>query len=209
MEWAIIGHGSSPTGRGWGRYIDACGKVVRMWNWHWQNLLDYGEAYHVGFYELHPTEMARFHRYNQRTPQHHWLGVRSHHKPYFEAPLSPTVEIDPHPWVSLGISLGGMGTKGRLVLTRGSTAAAWAVEQAKPGDRVILVGFDNTKAGVALTKVDGFPNAYVESAGIFPFRNYKGGERRYSNHDYGVERPLLETLAERGNVELSFAEDIW
>jgi hypothetical protein len=39
---AVIGHGRSPVGRGWGSRIDACDLVVRMWDNHWQDEADWG-----------------------------------------------------------------------------------------------------------------------------------------------------------------------
>lgn len=208
-SWAIIGHGKSPEGKGWGTRIDAYNRVVRQWNWHWQNEEDWGKRFDYGFYELQPTEMARFFRHVCRKPMVGWIGTRNrHHKPYDGGVPLPTLEtVDLRAWEALGMALGGVGTKGRLGLTRGTQAALWAITTASRGDQVALVGYDNVYAGLVLEKEDGFPQSYIDCPAGFPFRDYKGGGTKYGNHDFAVEGPLLRSVANKAGVVLTFSQE--
>lgn len=213
MLVVVIGHGRSPEGKGWGPNIDAADIVIRMWNWDWQDKQDYGERYDYGFYEISSTEMARFQKHNCRKPLRSWIATELHsnvgHKRYTGQLPLPTVVVSTASWELEGKILGGVGLKGRLVLTRGCRAACWALDGPAKGQSLILVGFDNVRAGLGLPIAEGFPRAYVEAPGCFPFRDYVGGVRRYGNHDFGVEKPLLNSKAFLQNVKLRFAEDVW
>jgi hypothetical protein len=203
---AVIGHGLSPKGHCWGSYIDAADRVIRMWNYHWQEPIDYGIKYDYGFYEVSPTEMARFYKYNQHRPGVAWLAAMLH--PY-RGNLAPgtSIRIDPQRWVYEAISMGGVGENNkRLKLTRGAQAAAWAIEL-QP-ERVVLVGFDNTRVGTGLPIAQGWPPECVTFPATFPFRNYTGGNTKYSSHDYAVEGPFLAQLAKQNGVELVHAQDV-
>ena len=124
-------------------------------------------------------------------------------------PLPPsTTLVDQAPWTALGTEMGGLGTRGILRLTRGSVAACWAISQASPGETVILVGFDNIYAREALPTPQAFSEHYLNEPSTAPMTHYcpglKGG-----NHDFAIERPLLERLAAERGVHLSFAQDVW
>lgn len=209
---AIIGHGLTPEGQGWGHCIDATPVVVRMWNYHWQNLLDYGERYDFGFYEISPTEMARFYKHNCRTPARGWVATRLL-KPY-EGPLPENTTVcDASSWDDDGRRLGGLGMKGRLLLTRGVRAACWALTKfMSPGQSMVLVGFDNVYTGRTLSSKEGFPQSYIEFPAAYPMVRYDNAphtETKSGNHDFAVEGPLLNLLAKRAGIKLDHAQDVW
>lgn len=208
MTIVIIGHGASPTGKRWGLKIDGCTLVIRMWNWDWQNVPDYGWRYDYGFYEISSKEMMRFHHHNASYPVHGWIGSKL--TPYDGELPKRTEIIDPERWYCAAIQMGGEGAgRKRLKLTRGVRAAAWAIEKASKDDRLVLVGFDNVYAGRALTITEGYPDAFVKYPGGFPFRDYVGGGTKYRSHDYAIEGPFLQKLADRHKVELVHAQDVW
>lgn len=206
---AIIGHGLTPVGKGWGNKIDSCNLVCRLWNWHWQGERDWGARYDWGFYEISPTEMARFHKHNVARPVTGWVGSKL--KPYEGNLPFPTEVIDPEHWEQLAVNkFGGSGAGGkRLKLTRGVRLAAWAIERSRKGDEVILVGFDNVVTGTALTPEEGYPEEYRKCPAGFPFRDYVGGGTKYRSHDYAVEGPVLKALAKARLVTLHHAQNIW
>jgi len=179
-----------------------------MWNWDWQSLIDYGSRYDYGFYEISEKELLRFNAHNVYRPVKGWVGTML--KDCNWTLPSRTEIIDQGRWVYRANKLGGMGAGGKeLKLTRGVQAACWAIGKMFKGDRLVLVGFDNTRAGKALSIEAGFPQAYVDHPGKFPFRDYVGGTRRYHSHDYGVEAPLLKLMTEEKIIQLVYAEDIW
>jgi len=208
VSYVVIGHGRTPVGQGWGPKIDACDAVIRLWDWDWQDAEDYGCKYDYGYFELSPRQLDRFHLHNKRTPTINWLGGWLKQRDY---PLPPnTIVVDPLPWVRLGLALGGIGTKGKLTFTRGVVAAAWAIDcLASAGDLIVLVGLDNVRAGKAISIEEGYPEAYLRTASIGPFKSYTGGVTKYANHDYAIEGPVLATLAKRKRVELAHAQDVW
>lgn len=209
MYIAVIGHGLSPIDRSWGFNIDTCNVIVRMWNWYpWQNEWDYGLHYDVGFLEIHPGELSRFNSFNTRTPSRGWVGSKL--KPCTGPLPAPMDVIDPTNWEHTAIMLGGMGEKGKLRLTRGVRAAAYAIEYlATAGDTVVLVGFDNVYFGTGLPVPQAFPKEYLADPAAYALRDYVGGSTKYSNHDYAIERPFLNYLARANAVHLQFAQDIW
>lgn len=216
MDYVVVGHGLSPVNKGWGSLIDRAGVVVRMWNWHWQQSYpgDYGEKYSYGFYEINATEMSRFNSHNKRSPARGWVATALHSnvgkKRYLGNLPFPTQVVDSGDWEAEGRALGGMGLKGRLVLSRGVRAACWCMtDRMEPGDRLILVGFDNARVGAALPIDAGFPAAYVADPATFPFRTYTGGTTKYSNHDYAVEGRVLGSIATLNRLDMRYAEDLW
>ena len=211
----VVGHGKSPAGKGWGRNIDEHTMVIRMWNCHWQNTVDYGNRYDVGFFEINSSEMQRFNTHKTRIPAV-WVATELHsnieHKKYKGDLPGGTEVVDSKPWELLGMHLGGEGTKGRLVLSRGVRAACWAIGRMQRGQTLVLVGFDNVRAGLGLSIAEGYHPAWVDCPAGFPFRDYEKnavGNTKYGNHDYAIEEPLLRALAKRRRVKLAYAEDIW
>lgn len=206
--FAIIGHGRSPEGRGWGPRIDAC-TVLRMWDWsRWQAPADYGVSYDYGFFEAHPQMMATFYENLQCDPSIGW--VASALGEVEKCVLPPRTEIvRQEPWNEIGKALGGVGATGRLQFTRGTIAACWAIERAETGEEIVLVGFDNIRAGQELQINQAFSPAYRKNPGTFSFAGYRGGVTKNGNHDFAVEKPVLEYLAAQRGVKLSFAQDVW
>lgn len=209
---AIIGHGLTPKGRGWGHNIDDCYSVIRMWNYHWQNENDYGTAYDWGFLEISGTEMARFNTHNVRTPRLGWIATElpsNRGRKKYNGSLPGQLKLfDSNPWEAACRRLGDIDN-GRVTLTRGVRAALAAMELSEPGDRMILVGFDNVKAGIGLSIEEGFPKEYVNCAAGFPFRDYTGGTTQYRNHYFALEEPLLLYFAKKYHIELVHAQDVW
>lgn len=201
---AVIGHGRTPVGRGWGEAIDGCDLVMRMWDCHWQDEGDYGVRYDVGYYELSPKQMSRMKFYNDRTPSKYWVAGL----------LKTTTDAQPNTkeilmgdWIKLGLELGGVGTTGKLKLTRGCAAACWAITALEP-KQVILVGFDNIATGLALSPKEGFPDVYAALPST-SWKSYVGGGTKYHNHDYVAEGSILKTLAAKHQVRLVHAQDVW
>ena len=207
LSICIVGHGRSPENKAWAEKIDSCDYVIRMWNWDWQDQADYGKRYDYGFLEASPDIIVSFYKYNRRQPRRGWVVSDLFRSQMCQLPRRSEL-IDQTRWCDIGKSLGGLGATGRLQFTRGTIAACWAIENAHPGDEIILVGFDNVYAGEALTISDGFSPAYVEAPGGLSFSGYKPG-RKYGNHDFAIEQPVLEHLAAKHRVNLRFAQDIW
>lgn len=204
MSIAVIGHGRSPEGRRWATKIDCCDVVIRMWDWHWQERPDYGNEYDYGVFAILPVSMKAFLAENQRQPMRGWLGYR---RGVVTDQLPDNTEIIEQTWRDEALALGGKGGAGKLNLTRGCAAACWAIEKARPGERVILVGFDNAYAGCAAAIEDAFPPAYAEHYDrMHPqWRRggwYKPGSTKAGTHDLAIERPLMEALAGRRGVRL-------
>lgn len=211
MTTVVIGHGRSPEGQRWGSKIDSCKTVVRMWDWEWQNPCDYGDKYDYGLFVLTPKGLRIFTDNNVGAPTRGWLA-------YFGKPtggLLPngvqTEIVDTTPWCEMAKQMGGAGLTGRLTLTRGCAAAAWAIEHEPT--RVILVGFDNVKCGINRPIEQSFCQEYwslymrrfkPDATKVYPI-----GLSKTATHDMAIELPLLRSLAEKRGVELLFANDIW
>lgn len=209
--WVVIGHGSSPVGRFWGRRIDhQATYVVRLFNFEWQDRFDYGERLDYGFIEIHPIEMRRFAASPMRQPRYGWFASRNpQHKPY-SGPLPPACEeFDPTDWQRVGSDLGGCGVKGRLRLTRGCLAACAVLSRLAAYDTLILVGFDNVRVGEALSIEEGYPAAYRAIVSEKDWKWYVAGESKQGNHDFAVEGKLLLHLAQQRSVMLCHAQDVW
>lgn len=216
MTIVVVGHGRSPEGKGWGNLIDRCCTVVRMWDWTpWQHPRDYGEKYDYGLFALTPKSLSVFHEYNKAEPSRGWLA-------YFGKPTSgklpngvPVEVIDPTPWVEVGQGLGGAGLSGRLTLTRGTVAAAWAITSAHSGDVVILVGFDNVMARTNRSVEESFCPQYWRmfnerfNPGTKMDKVYPTGQPKTGTHDMNIEAPLLFQLAQDRKVKLLFADFAW
>jgi hypothetical protein len=204
----VVGHGKSPQGKGWGAHIDQADVVIRMWDWHWQDQPDYGSKYDIGFLEIAPSLVRAFKEHNQHEPAIGFVGslLWSWHV----CALPPRCEtIDQSRWNEIGKKMGGVGKTGKLQFTRGTIAACWAIEYAQPGDRVVLMGFDNVRLGKTLSPEAGFPEEYLKQPSTFTFKGYENNVRRYGHHDFGIEWPVLQALAEEHGVEIAFADDLW
>lgn len=207
---AIIGHGRSAEGKRWRGHIDHCDLVVRMWDWQWQAPDDYGTKYDFGLFEIAAGQMERFYKFNKRQPRRGWLASFLWRPGNAVTLPAKTEIIDQRRWTWIGTSVfGGMGTKGKLEFTRGTVAACWAIECAQPGDTVILVGFDNVQAGMALPIETSFAPEYRSEPSSFHFDGYLEGQQKYGNHDFAAEWPVMDYIAERRGVRLRFAHDEW
>lgn len=214
MTIAVIGHGRSPEGQRWGSRIDACHTVIRMWDyWPWQRACDYGEKYSYGLFVLTPKGLQVFTQHNQQTPSKGWLA-------YLGKPTSgklpnhvPVEVIDPTSWVEQGQAMGGVGLSGKLTLTRGCVAAAWAICLAPYADKVVLVGFDNVLAMTNRPIEESFcPEYWRMFNGRFDNKldkAYPTGQPKTETHDMNIELPLLQKLARERGIPLEFAQEVW
>ena len=221
MKVAVVGHGRSPEGKGFGSLIDSYDYVIRMWDWGWQDRKDYGEKYDFGLLEAHSSYMRDFSNHNKHTPSVGWIASLVYNSPgkansaMRNCSLPPDTELfDQEPWVKVGQRMGGAGMTGRLKFTRGTLAALWAMERVAP-DELVLVGFDSVYLGHAQPTDEAFSKAYQASPGTFSFVHYNrtvmldGSTTKHGNHDYAVERPVLEKLAVENGVKLVFSQDVW
>lgn len=212
MQTVIIGHGHSPVGRGWGGVIDKADRVVRMWEWHWQDVADYGRRYDYGIIETHCGVLRRFWDHNQRLPTKGWIASylyqveKRGHLARIRIP-ERTETWDQRLWVGdprLGGAVGGVGVTGEWELTRGGFAACWALQTSWSGDEVVMVGCDNLLAGIALPIHDAFPQAYRQSPATASFKDYVVGVTKTGNHDFPAEGELLNRLAHMRGVRLTW-----
>lgn len=192
--------------------MDACDRVVRMWEWDWQAPRDYGTRYDLGLLETCRTVLVRFKKHNKRQPRLGWLVSRLRYLAD-EDVLLPTRALIVNQrqwlWSAAGVAIGGCGATGNWELTRGSIAACWALTSAKPGDQVVLVGFDNIQLGVTLAADKAFSKECQSHPGFWGLKDYAGNKDKEGNHDFLAERRLLELLAADAGVSLSFAQDVW
>lgn len=219
MRIAVIGHGRSPEGKKWGCKIDSCTLVVRMWDWiPWQSAEDYGVRYDYGLFVVTNKGLMDFYRYNKQDPRISWLGYMG--KPTKLKVPENTQCLHMDAWLTQARSMGAVGDNGNLTLTRGTAAALWSIERAsyaRTSDirRVLLVGFDNVKAGIHKPIEESFCpeywNSYLERANakgkvdkVYPINTAKT-----ATHDLSVERDLLFNWANKFAVNLCFAEDCW
>lgn len=208
----IVGHGRSPEGRGWGLYIDTADVVIRMWDWGWQATNDYGDRFDFGLTEACPMVAKNFvaHR-GAREPRHGWIASMLNRWWESLAAYPPNTEyLDQAPWNAIATVMGGVGATGRIQFTRGTIAALWAITRADRGDEVILVGFDDIwRRRAASSLAEAFSDRYRQNAGTFPFAGYRPGVTKMGNHDYAIERPLMERMAAEHGIALRFAQEVW
>lgn len=212
MFTAVIGHGRSPEGKGWGKTIDQYERVIRMWDWNWQATADYGKKYDYGLFAVYPRGMQIFYKHNVSNPTKGWLA-------YLLKPPGCTlpdnyVKVDPARWTERAKAMGGTGKSvGKLNLTRGTAAACWAIETSPSGSFVTLVGFDNVYECRNLPWDEAFSpqytDVYLKEFGQNKDRSYPEGETKTLTHDMVIERPLLMALAEYHGVALNFAQNLW
>jgi len=210
MRIAVIGHGRSPEDRGWGKKIDACDLVLRMWDWEWQAAADCGRRYDHGVVALDQRQLEAWRRRHSATPAVSWLGFMRD-----GLPAHPAMEpLDPARWNEIAAKLRTPGKSRTFNLTRGCAAVCWAIKRAGADGDVVLVGFDNLRRGRLLPEEEAFGPAYLAHYdAAYPdwrrWSGYQAGETRCGSHDIAVERQLLGVLcAETGNT-LTFAEDLW
>lgn len=179
-----------------------------MWDCHWQNVADYGTRYDVGLYEAHPLMMAALHKHRRKTPSTGYVASLLGATAKSEL-LEPTQIVSQTRWNDEARAIGGLGASGKLQFQRGTVAACWAIEWVRPGDEVLLFGFDNTVARKALPVNDGYSKTYIAQPSTGTFNGYVENAQRYGNHDFGIERTILERIAKRCGVKLTFAQEKW
>jgi len=183
-----------------------------MWDWSpWQSLTDYGQKYDYGLFVLTPKGLRVFNEHNIGLPSQGWLAYMG--KPVSEAVPERTLMIDPTPWVKEGQSMGGAGLSGRLTLTRGCVAAAWAITLAPMRGKVVLVGFDNVVAGTNKPIEESFSPDYwrLYNARFADKMDkvYPVGQPKTETHDMTIEFPLLQHLAYDCGISLELAQESW
>lgn len=206
----IIGHGTSPAGRGGGEFIDLADRVVRMWECAWQSPEDHGTKYTHGILETHQKVLERFYRNPSPRPSRGWIvshldehGIRprNHSLPDCSRVWDQRIWIeDPQ----LGQIVGGRGERSKWELTRGGFAGCWAIQTAAAGDLVVMVGCDNLERGRAQPLANAFPAEYLASPACAGVADYVGGAAKTGNHDFAAERRLLELLADMRQVVLQW-----
>ncbi len=185
-----------------------------MWNWDWQAPADYGVRFDVGILEVHPKIMRQWREFNRATPAEAWVASMLHCG-RAGAPGMPDrcIVVDQKTrWIDQegrAAGIQGCGETGNWELTRGGIAACWAMEYAQPRGELILVGFDNIAAGVALAPDAAFSPEYQAHGGFWGMDGYKGGVSKEGNHDYVAEGQLLASMAARLGLSLQFAERVW
>lgn len=216
MQVVVVGHGRTPEGREWGDMINAADVVVRMWDWAWQEPRDYGTKYDIGLIEAHPSYLREFYAHNHASPDEYWIAsIVQPGRSDWTAELPENTEVfDQLAWVSVGLAMGGCGKTGRLRYTRGTLAALWAIENLGPKE-LVLVGFDSVHLGYAQPTPEAFSDAYRNNPGTFTFKPYTeqvsadGTTTKHGNHDYAIERPVMEHFANASRTNLVFAQDAW
>lgn len=206
----VVGHGRSPEGQGWGKRIDSADLVLRMWDWHWQSETDYGRKYDIGFYEASKAWMPNFWQHNQHTPEQGWVASFWGNSPKHCKTPDRSTFVCQERWCEQAKAMGGHGLNPELLhFTRGAIATCWLIENSKPGDKIILVGFDNVRARWCLSVEEGYSEIYRAQPSTFTFKHYIPGGPRHSCHDFSIEFPYMQRLAAEHGVEIVFADDVW
>lgn len=196
MRVAVIGHGPSPTGRGWGKKIDACDAVIRMWECGWQKPEDYGTRYDYGVFNLAATadgrraiESVR----DQPQPRCEWWLYRAG---ACRLPLGlfdvPARDLPRDILIRKLAELGARTTReGKPATpTRGLAAIAMA-RRTWPNAAIILVGFDGVLSG----EISHTPYARDFVAGLPQWIDYSHDGCRDRAHDLSAEREWVATKA--------------
>jgi len=210
MRIAVIGHGRSPEGKGWGPEIDACDLVVRMWDWDWQAPPDYGRKFDHGVVAMSRLQLAAWKARYAVEPEVSWLGFLR----YGTALLPGFDPIDPTQWNEMAMGLGARRRAGAFNLTRGCAAICWAIERAGSGGEVIMVGFDNLMLGRLLPEAEAFnPDYRAHYDSAYPnwrvTGSYKAGADQHGTHDIAVERWLVSALGCEKGVTVRAAAEAW
>ncbi len=188
---------------------------MRMWNWGWQASADYGCRFSIGILEVHPKIIKQWRAHGGTAePDEAWVAsiLIAPRSTYDSLPKRCITVDQKYRWIEQeGRARGihGMGETGQWELTRGGIAACWAMENTAPGGEVILVGFDNIAAGIALPPDAAFAPVYQEHPGFWGMDGYKAGVSKEGNHDYVAELALLRGMAARLGVKLRFAGEVW
>jgi hypothetical protein len=216
MNVAIIGHGRSPEGTGWGQRIDACDAVIRMWDWEWQSAEDYGRKYDYGFYPADTIIIQRIKDETSTSPRLGWIGWNEYGKKHYDQALPNTHQCNDVAWTEIGDQLGGAGEPGyKFQLSRGAVAACWSAEFFPEGSTIILVGFDSVRQCRMLPPDEAYSqecaNAYGEWRRVSYLEEYPAGRHptKFRTHDFEVEGSVIAAVAAKRNVAVTHAQDVF
>lgn len=191
---AIIGHGTSVIGKGWGPKIDTC-TTVRMHDSAWQQPADWGERRDIGFLVL-----------NERFAGEaigKWSGAcRKIACVLHGRNMKLTRDVPKDVEIVVATDLPDMyaawcpKAERPIAMQRGTAAAATAMRLLKPKE-MILVGFDNMRNGVVSERAAG--PEYPEVL----------GRDHWVRIDLASEARFIEEMARRHGVVMQHAEDVW
>jgi len=218
MRVAVIGHGPSPRGMGWGEQIDSCDFVIRMFDCAWQESADYGTRYDAGVVTMSYRSLRWFTQEATRKPKSWWV----HREAGAWFPFStaaPQAFMDTSEFRDSGLSI----LKDHKIahnpslfsLTRGTAAACWAIKTLSP-HTLIMVGFDEVMSG-QYTPEPYSPECLASMARRADFFEIKNalsqrpvsGLTKSDGHDMTVERLILAHAARDYSVDLFTAQDVW
>lgn len=181
----VIGHGKSPQGMKWGADIQEASPVLRMHDYGWQNVRDYGSRTDYIVWPG-PWRPGKVTANASGRPSVAWLCYtfgRAHDIPaHFNG--KPVIQIDLR-WACERLS--------PFVPTRGTAGVLMAI--ALGVKTIRLVGFDSIRSG-RITD-------YAKGAGWLK-DGQKVGDRSNARHDYQAERELILSHAGESNVVLTF-----
>jgi hypothetical protein len=197
---AIIGHGPSPEGRGWGYKIDQM-PVVRMHNHLWQYPRDYGTRLD---YVVIPGPWGNL-PYKEM----------DHNPPpacgylLYTLPNQRSKFVHPEEFKDRTIAKFKMDNETKTIFeagfvpTRGFCGVIMAMRHLKP-EEIVLVGFDSIVAGVQTEyhpSAPGKEELKPEHVGTAITEN--------EAHHYGVEAHCIKEWAAENGVKLTVAEQAW
>jgi hypothetical protein len=202
---AVVGHGPSPQGQGWGAAIDRCDAVVRMWDCHWQAASDYGTRYDFGLFTAWPRDLALLRRFVRRAPGAWWAyDIRGRLGALKDAPAA--LRFDPAPHVALLRAAGARGARGRIELSRGGAALLATLEFLRPRT-LHLVGFDGLRDGDF--PLDRHPAGFSQALALMGRRvDTRFFGRVTATHDPAAERALIERAAAAQGCALAWGFDL-
>jgi len=205
--FAIIGHGPSPEGRGWGRKIDRCDHVVRMFNCGWQATEDYGCRYDAGVLTADARTIAWLHERPVRKPESWWIYSPggSVFTVKGDAPCELITMAEHGPRGVVGAEM----VDGKFAYTRGTAAVLHAI--GKRPDMVVLVGMDDVAGGL-FGRV-AYPEACRSEMSLkpdlFAGEPRPTGETRSECHDLSIERQMIYHTAREFDVRVVTAQEVW
>lgn len=202
----VIGHGPSPSGKGWGRQIDAAVTVVRMFNCSWQSAEDYGTKYTAGLITADARSIDWLHRFPVRRPEAWWV-YSPQGAVFTMAGDVPQDLITLHDERLDAVVIGAKTTGHTYAFTRGTAAALHAIS--KNPDRLVLVGMDEVAAGQfsATAYSDHCHADMARNSDLRVNEPRPGGQVRSDCHDLSIEMAIIRAAAERNGLTVQTAEE--
>lgn len=190
-DLAIIGHGPSPVGEGYGQLIDSMDCVLRFHTCDLQDPIDYGTRYDYGVLPG-PWGTDRIQRETIRLPAKAWLVYLLHNqrrpRNYPDQVFGLQTHVEEEEITRL---LGDM----ELPPTRGLCAILLAAYFLKP-ENIWLVGFDSLLLG----RVMQYHEKYDPRAARMPEEYI--GQIRNARHDFEIENKKLQLISEEYNIQI-------